>query len=274
MNNANKTIISGVNKVVGAGGAKSLLDTINVLAKFNQETVNSMASKLKSEPQEFKFNVANSTSTSSSNNNNNSNTNGHSSLNGNSIIQLTPSQKLNLHDLLAAGVGSGNSGNPNTGTLSITTNNLGSMNGANHHMNSNGSIVGINLNSNNSSNNGQCQSKVRREKRTDTCEFCGKVFKNCSNLTVHRRSHTGEKPYRCELCSYACAQSSKLTRHMKTHGRIGKETSYCKYCSMPFSVPSTLDKHMRKCDKNPQYHLNQQEGGKGKLFTNKINISY
>ena len=74
------------------------------------------------------------------------------------------------------------------------------------------------------------QPKTRREKRTDTCEYCGKVFKNCSNLTVHRRSHTGEKPYKCELCSYACAQSSKLTRHMKTHGRIGKETSYCKYC--------------------------------------------
>ena len=51
-----------------------------------------------------------------------------------------------------------------------------------------------------------------------SCEFCGKVFKNCSNLTVHRRSHTGEKPYKCEMCPYSCAQSSKLTRHMKTHG--------------------------------------------------------
>ena len=83
--------------------------------------------------------------------------------------------------------------------------------------------------------------------RNDTCEFCGKVFKNCSNLTVHRRSHTGEKPYKCELCSYACAQSSKLTRHMKTHGRLGKDIYKCRFCNMPFSVPSTLEKHMRKC---------------------------
>jgi hypothetical protein len=218
-----------------------------------------MAQKLKNEPQDFKFSINNSSS--NANNNGGSNiSNGHTSLNGNSIIQLTSAQKLNLNDLLAA---SGGGGVSNTGSLSITTNNLGNLNGNHHNMHSNGSLVGINLNSNNSSNNGQ--SKVRREKRTDTCEFCGKVFKNCSNLTVHRRSHTGEKPYRCELCSYACAQSSKLTRHMKTHGRIGKETSYCKYCSMPFSVPSTLDKHMRKCDKNPQYHLNQQEGGKGKF---------
>ncbi|OTF79919.1 zinc finger domain-containing protein [Euroglyphus maynei] len=83
--------------------------------------------------------------------------------------------------------------------------------------------------------------------RNDTCEYCGKVFKNCSNLTVHRRSHTGEKPYKCELCSYACAQSSKLTRHMKTHGRHGKDVYKCRFCDMPFSVPSTLEKHMRKC---------------------------
>jgi len=83
--------------------------------------------------------------------------------------------------------------------------------------------------------------------RRDTCEWCGKIFKNCSNLTVHRRSHTGEKPYHCSMCNYACAQSSKLTRHMKTHGRMGKDVYQCRFCNMPFSVASTLEKHMRKC---------------------------
>ena len=102
-------------------------------------------------------------------------------------------------------------------------------------------VTAMNLNLSN-------QHSMKKEtRRNDTCEFCGKVFKNCSNLTVHRRSHTGEKPYKCELCSYACAQSSKLTRHMKTHGRHGKDVYKCRFCEMPFSVPSTLEKHMRKC---------------------------
>ncbi len=86
----------------------------------------------------------------------------------------------------------------------------------------------------------------KESRRSDTCEYCGKVFKNCSNLTVHRRSHTGERPYKCELCNYACAQSSKLTRHMKTHGQLGKDVYRCDICQMPFSVYSTLEKHMKK----------------------------
>ncbi|XP_071786864.1 B-cell lymphoma/leukemia 11A-like isoform X1 [Asterias amurensis] len=88
--------------------------------------------------------------------------------------------------------------------------------------------------------------QIAMDRRSGTCEFCGKVFKNCSNLTVHRRSHTGEKPYKCKLCPYACAQSSKLTRHMKTHGHGAKEVFKCEVCGMPFSVYSTLEKHMKK----------------------------
>ncbi|UXI16529.1 Mitogen-activated protein kinase-binding protein 1 [Sarcoptes scabiei] len=163
---------------------------------------------------------------------------------------LTPPAMNNNH------LGNTNSSHHHRSNGTSLRNNLlsnnGSLTGNVHHHQSNRSSIGHHhsLRSSGTLSNSTPSTDGRRKEhryRNDTCEYCGKVFKNCSNLTVHRRSHTGEKPYKCELCSYACAQSSKLTRHMKTHGRHGKEIYKCRFCDMPFSVPSTLEKHMRKC---------------------------
>ena len=31
------------------------------------------------------------------------------------------------------------------------------------------------------------------------CDICGKAFNQKSNMTTHRRIHTGENPYECEI---------------------------------------------------------------------------
>ena len=58
-------------------------------------------------------------------------------------------------------------------------------------------------------------------KRTFKCEQCGKAFFEDQKLKQHRRIHTGDKPFKCHLCTYKCAVKGNLTKHLKTHESRG-----------------------------------------------------
>uniref|UniRef100_A0A3P9NI89 Gastrula zinc finger protein XlCGF57.1-like n=1 Tax=Poecilia reticulata TaxID=8081 RepID=A0A3P9NI89_POERE len=62
-------------------------------------------------------------------------------------------------------------------------------------------------------------------------------------LNKHRKCHTGEKPYGCDVCEQRFRVKSKLNRHMKIH--TGEKPFSCEVCEQKFRVKSSLNRHIR-----------------------------
>ncbi|KPP62886.1 hypothetical protein Z043_118901, partial [Scleropages formosus] len=57
----------------------------------------------------------------------------------------------------------------------------------------------------------------KADKRKKICSMCGKRFWSLQDLTRHTRSHTGEKPYKCQTCERTFTLKHSLVRHQRIH---------------------------------------------------------
>lgn len=77
------------------------------------------------------------------------------------------------------------------------------------------------------------------------CNQCGASFTQKGNLLRHIKLHTGEKPFKCHLCNYACQRRDALTGHLRTHS---VEKPYkCEFCGRSYKQRSSLEEHKERC---------------------------
>ncbi|XP_043546035.1 DNA-binding protein Ikaros isoform X2 [Chiloscyllium plagiosum] len=77
------------------------------------------------------------------------------------------------------------------------------------------------------------------------CSQCGASFTQKGNLLRHIKLHSGEKPFKCHLCNYACRRRDALTGHLRTHS-VGKPHK-CSYCGRSYKQRSSLEEHKERC---------------------------
>ncbi|XP_061888196.1 zinc finger protein Gfi-1b [Entelurus aequoreus] len=81
--------------------------------------------------------------------------------------------------------------------------------------------------------------------RSDTyhCITCDKVFSTSHGLEVHvRRSHSGMRPFGCNICRKTFGHAVSLEQHMNVHYQ--EKSFECKMCGKSFKRSSTLSTHL------------------------------
>lgn len=72
------------------------------------------------------------------------------------------------------------------------------------------------------------------------CEVCSKQFAALGNFQAHKKIHTGVRDQICPMCNKAFLTSGDLSRHLATH--TGLKNHHCDICGKYYSFCKMINK--------------------------------
>ncbi|XP_053708958.1 zinc finger protein 345-like [Synchiropus splendidus] len=76
------------------------------------------------------------------------------------------------------------------------------------------------------------------------CLQCGRTYGRRTELKMHQRYHTGDRPFACSCCAKRFVSKNKLVVHMRSH--TGERPYACAHCGATFTQTGDRNRHVHK----------------------------
>jgi len=68
------------------------------------------------------------------------------------------------------------------------------------------------------------------------CDQCAKKYQSSYSLKRHMDIHSGNKPFKCDICEKAFVYKSYPLDHLKTHSSLEDCSYLCEICGQTFKL--------------------------------------
>ncbi|KAK8778223.1 hypothetical protein V5799_020439 [Amblyomma americanum] len=99
------------------------------------------------------------------------------------------------------------------------------------------------------------------------CSYCSYTSDRKCHVAMHERTHTGERPFSCEVCKKGFYRADDVETHMRVHTK--EKPFACDECGQRFNVSSNLTRHKKLHSDDPETHACPQCG---KAFAQKVHL--